>query len=136
MADELKKRYYKLGKNASSFYDPGSQLTIVNQQVSMLTTKPTKFIENAVRHTHIQEVGEEDYEKWIRSDEVKDNEPLKKASESKDLTKMTGAQLTSYYRNNFQTSEDDLKAFAKMTVPEKREFLIADDEEEDEEPEE
>jgi hypothetical protein len=129
-----KPKYYKLGKNAASFYDPVLKLKIHGKGVGRLSgVNPTKRVVNSIKHGHIVETSEDEYNSWITAQSGSQS-AIESSSETLDITKLDSKKLTEYYRSNYEASNEDVKVFDKLTKAEKLIFL-GNDEEVDEETE-
>jgi len=125
------KRYFKLGKKASSFMDPMTNLKLSGNSVGFIEVKPTAKISRAITHGHIVEIKEDEYNKvkGVAAPAAGAGDP---PSMAERLSKLTADALTQYYKDNYEVSAEDVKAFNKMTKAEKVSFLLEADTEGDE----
>lgn len=126
-----KELYYKLGKTATSFFDPVVKLKIAGKGVGKLTLPPTRRINNALKHNHIVEATKEEYIAWGKGQDNFERIEQSAQAGKLDLSKLSSKQLVTYYEGNYEVSTDDVKAFKKMTHKEQVDFLSGSDSEED-----
>lgn len=140
MAKKGKKRYFVLGKKASIFFDPVTRLKVTSTDTSEPDTSEaplSRRTKMALEKGHIKELdGPTDAPEKGAEDEKKSNEltvEALKTVKAKDLGKAHSAEeFMTFYKENYEVSEEDEKAFAKMNKTEKAKFLQdaeADDEE-------
>lgn len=125
-------KYLKLGKKASSFFEPSLRLKVQQGVPAAFEGKPTKRLGTAIRMGHVVEIDKATYEKLLKA-------KPEKTAESEDqgdiFEKMNSNKLVGFYKANYEVSEEDLKAFKKLSVKEQRDFLrdadTPDEEDED-----
>ena len=126
-------KYFILGPSASVFWDPTSRLKVVStdpENPDCLVGNVNKRIEAALKQNHIQEV--KGFKPKPKADEEETEEVVvqpKKAEKKKEsnLSKMTKDQLISYYKENYEVTEDDVKNFSAMKPKAMVEFLEDED---------
>lgn len=123
-------KYYKLGVKASSFYDSKSTLSISNKAVVAIEDDriSSKKIQRALESGHIIEVKESEFKGYETSvekakeakekgkpvgfkapDEISDEE---EEGGEDELSNMKKEELIKHVQDNYELSEDDLKAFS------------------------
>ena len=119
----IPKKYVKLGPKAGGFSDPYSRFKVLKGQIKELVTQEERRsgkIAAAIRGGHLVVVSESEYEAWsnskIKAEKVKDENPDEPTLEEL-LEEKTKAELTRYYEDNYQVSEEDVEAFSKMKHP-------------------
>lgn len=132
-------KYYVLGGTASIFWDPVSKLKVVTTDESNpaeLNGNVTDRIKQAVKAGHIVEVKgfkpkkekEEIVERETEVETKKSSKPAPPVTPAKtDLTKMTKDELIAYYKNNYETTDEDIKNFSAMKPKAMVEFLQDED---------
>lgn len=132
----VKAKYLKLGKTATSFYDPILKLKISANGVAKLEFKETRRLKNAIKHGHLEEATEKEYKAWLSSQENPEKVEESSQGGQLKLDSLNSNQLTTYYKGNYQVSEEDVKTFDKMTKKDKLKFLTEAEEEDEEDEEE
>lgn len=131
----IKRTYLKLGETATSFYDPVTKVKVVGDQVVMLESIKTRKISNAIRHGHLRTVSESEYNAWREGGSEASAEvesPQGSGSLDVDISKMTSKELSDFYTENYEASEDDIKAFNALDKKQKVAFLQGDEADEGE----
>ena len=112
--------YYKLGDNTTIFWDPVSQLKIVNGQVVKYEGKITQRMEVGLKNSHIEKATEEEF-KAQGKDAPKPAAPAPAASDNeitdfsdKDEFPNKGSLMT-YFEENFDPSEEELDEFENLS---------------------
>ncbi len=107
-------KHFILGPKASVFHDASTGLLVTSQE------KPTAYagsvskrMEIAIQHGHIKEVP---------APAGADSAP-KGATSDITLEEMDDKQLLAYYKENFDVTADDAKAFKAMSKEDKIKFL-------------
>lgn len=111
----LKPKYYKLGKKASSFWDPASKTKILRGQVIKVEGDKTrsKRLAAAVSTQHILLAEEEEYDKYLakmqalKEGKVPESE---EESEDDDITSEDSPELISFKRLKVQEMKDQIFA--------------------------
>lgn len=130
-------RYFILGPNASVFWDPTSKLKVVSSDENApdaLHGNMTDRIKLALKANHIQEIKsfkpkkeEETGEAASTEATIETKKETKKAPKQSDLTKMTKDQLVAYYKENYETTDEDIKNFSAMKPKQMVQFLQDED---------
>ena len=120
--------YIRIGDKAFSFSDPYSKLTVRKNQVVKLETPEQRRsgkIRLALRGGHLQVATEKEYDAYLDSVGAapKKEQPVEKTFKEK-LDDMTKAQLTEYYKDNYQVGAEDIEAFSKLKHDEMVEELL------------
>lgn len=141
MGKKGKKRYFVLGKKASIFFDPVTRLKVTSTDTSKPdeTEAPlSKRIKMALEAGHIKQLeGPTDAPQTENTEEDEKSKELTvealKTVKAKDLGKAHSAEeFMAFYKENYEVSEEDEKAFAKMNKTEKAKFLQDAEAEDDE----
>ena len=102
----------------SIFYDAGSGLIVTSKDANAPVAYEgpmTKKIEQALKNSHIVEVKAPKGAKVQAAADASTTVP--------DFTAMTDEELLTYYKENWDVTAKDEKAFVKMTTEEKVAFL-------------
>ena len=120
----IPKKYVKLGPLAGGFADPYSRFKILKGQIKLLESQEERRsgkIKAAIRGGHLVVVTESEYEDWLKSQEkvtkVKE-EDIGEPTLAEQLEEKTKAELTEYYKENYEVSDEDVEAFEKLKHPE------------------
>lgn len=104
--------YLKLGETASVFYDSTSKLLIAGKdEVIEYKGQLTKKIRVALSNGHIVKTEP-------KKVEVEDEKP-----DEKPLDKMTKKELVTYFKENYEVTEEELAEFSKKSQKEMVEYL-------------
>jgi hypothetical protein len=144
MGKKGKKRYFVLGKKASVFFDPVTRLKVTSTDTSKPdeTDAPlSKRVKMALEAGHIKSLDGPTDAPETDTSEDKDDTPKEltvealKSVKAKDLAKAhSGEEFMTFYKENYEVSEEDEKAFEKMNKTAKAKFLQdAEEEGEDDE---
>lgn len=129
-------RYYKLGKSASSFYDPTSQLSLVSKsqivELAEEKAKLSKYLKIAESNGHIVIATEEEYKDYKNPSEapIGEDEDLDK-KEDEDLDKKEDGENDKDKKEDGEDDEDLtktelidlLKESGKFNKAEKKELV-------------
>lgn len=123
-----KTRYFVLGKEASIFWDPTLKLKVVSRDQTNPTraeiSKFSKRLDQALKNGHVIELkAPVPVPSTVQVEEEKN-----RVSKPKSITEMTDKELINHYKDNYQVSPKDLKAFKAMALEEKVKFLQEEDE--------
>ena len=116
----IPKKYVKLGPKAGGFADPYSRFKILKGEIKELVTQQERRsgkIAAAIRGGHLVAVTESEYNQWLKGNEkvAKDKEDGNDEPTLEDtLVEKTKAELTEYYKENYEVSEEDVDAFEKL----------------------
>jgi len=120
-----KKKFVKCGEKAYGFACAFSQFNISRGQVKELDTlnkRRSNKIKRAILGGHLVEVPESEFEAYQKKmkkvadgvpEKTKDEEP-KEPTLKETLSEKTKAELSEYYQDNYEVSEEDIAAFAKL----------------------
>lgn len=119
-------RYFKLGTQASTFYDSKSKLKICNKQVvSIESSKINKRVKDSIGNGHIVEVKESEFEEYMTSlgkDIPVETKP--EITSEKELEEMDEDELKAYAKSNCKGIEKkDLKGISNYSKEELIEFI-------------
>ena len=118
-----KARYFKLGQTAVSFYCPVTKLKIATGNAGSFEGEASTKVKNALRHGHIIEI-KEDEAKEMGTISAAPAKPAESNDESKSFEDMTKAELTEFYKSNYEDlTEEDISSFEDMKKAEMVEFL-------------
>lgn len=130
---EIKKRYFVLGKEASIFYDPKTELKVLShdQKNPDVYEKgiTTGMMQLALGAGHIVELDAPVAEAKKVSEKGADEEELnaEQTALKAKLDPMTDEELQNYYTENYsEVTDKDLKKFNKLTREARITFLIED----------
>ena len=135
-----KRKLVKCGERALSFADPYSGFNIHGKQVKELETieqRRSNKIKRALRGGHLEAATEEDFKRYqaflkktvagtTQSPKEDLPTPIPTAEEKlkADLDEKTKAELTEYYKANYQVSDADVAGFEKLKHDEMVEELL------------
>lgn len=120
-------KYFKLGPDASIFYDPFSKLKVVNNvpgkaPASKVTVK-NKKVTSAKSKGHIQEIDEEEYNRLFKKygpkdsteePEVEDDEDGDEEDEGPDFEAMSKAELDKFAEETLGMEGTELEEFKSL----------------------
>ena len=120
-------KYVKLGPKAGGFSDPFSRFDINKGVIKKLVTPQEKTsgrIRAAIRGGHLVVCTEKEYKEYLQSlePEVKQKEEKEEPTLEEKLTEMTKDALTTFYKDNYEVSKDEIKIFEKF----KHEEMVAE----------
>lgn len=125
--------YVKVGDKAFSFSDPYSGLSISKKQVAKLETREQKRsgkIRLALRGGHLEPATEKEYDAYLEQvGQAPIKGPAPELPLRDRLDEMTKAQLTDYYKDNYQVGDEDIQAFSKLKHDDMVEELVELEEE-------
>lgn len=127
----MSKNHYKLGENASLFWDPISRIKLVKNQVVEISPREAKKnakIATAIRNSHIVPATEEDLRKMKGSNV----EPVEDQDEEKTIHDMKVAELLTYLEENFELDENEMAEAKAMKKAELVAYIESLEEDEDE----
>jgi len=125
------RKFVKCGIKALSFACPYSGFNVSRGQVKELTTieqRRSNKIKAALRGGHLEKATEAEHEAYLESlNPTKDKKKKDAAPEptlKEELMEKTKADLTEYYKSNYEVSDDDVKGFEKLNHDDMVEELI------------
>lgn len=137
--NEAGKRYFILGKNASVFWDPKSRLKVTSSDPA----NPTPFegalsnrVKLALHANHIVQVDEPEPKAEVVATKKAPEPPpadKKKIAEysKEEMANLSDAELLALYKDEFEVTAKDEKAFSKKSREERIAFLTEEEEEEE-----
>lgn len=102
-------KYVKLGKKAECFYDSYVKLKVLKREVIELTKKQevSPKVRRAIQTGHLEVATKDDYNDYIGE--------VENPKEETEFDEMTKKELTDYYKQTFEVSEEEVVAFSKKT---------------------
>lgn len=115
-----KRKFVKCGEKALGFACPYSRFNVSKGQVKELVTieqRRSNKIKTALRGGHLNPATEEEFEKYqasLKGEKPTESAPSPEPTLAEELAEKTKAELTKYYEDNYEVSEDDVKGFKKL----------------------